>query len=290
MMLPELPDYYTDDLIKNALKEDINYIDVTTDLLIQAGSRGEARIIAKEDGVLAGIGIASRVFRLLDSTAELTHMNDGQSFKKGDKIAEIKASAAAILKAERTALNFLQHMSGIATYTQHCVEAVSGTGVQITDTRKTLPGLRVLQKYAVLCGGGCNHRFNLTSAAMIKDNHADFFGGSVSTAIKTLRERVGHMVVIEAEVRDFEQLREAIDAGADVIMLDNMNTDMMREAVKITAARAKLEASGNITLQNIRETAETGIDIISLGALSHSVKALDLSLQLRTCLHKQTHC
>ncbi|MCL1789469.1 MAG: carboxylating nicotinate-nucleotide diphosphorylase [Oscillospiraceae bacterium] len=276
-MLPKLPDYYVDNLIKTALAEDINYIDVTTDLLIPHDNQGNARMVAKENGVLSGIDIAMRVFNLLDSKLALTFINDGQVLKKGNTIAEIRGNTAAILKAERTALNILQHMSGIATYTKRCVDAVSGTDVSITDTRKTLPGLRALQKYAVLCGGGNNHRYNLSSAAMIKDNHIDAVG-SVSEAIKCLRKQAGHTVMIEAEVRDLNELRDALNAGADIIMLDNMSVRLMKEAAQTTAGRAKLEASGNITLENIREVAETGIDIISLGALTHSVKALDISL------------
>ncbi|MCL1903817.1 MAG: carboxylating nicotinate-nucleotide diphosphorylase [Oscillospiraceae bacterium] len=278
MILPKLSDFYTDDIIKRALFEDINYIDVTADLLIGKDNAGTARIVAKENGVLSGINIAARVFNIVDSsvTTEIC-INDGQTLYKGDLIAVIGGSVASILKAERTALNILQHMSGISTYTKKCVDMVSGTGVSVTDTRKTLPGLRGLQKYAVLCGGGRNHRFNLSSAAMIKDNHIDACG-SISRAIATLKENVGHMVTIEVEVRDLQELQEAIDAGADVIMLDNMDVSMMRKAVNIVAKRAKLEASGNITLDNIRAIAETGIDIISLGALTHSVTALDISL------------
>jgi nicotinate-nucleotide pyrophosphorylase (carboxylating) len=283
--LPKLPEFYTDDIIKRALAEDINYIDVTTDLLIDSESQGAAQLIAKEDGILSGIGMAERVFQMTHSETEFTaRILDGQPLKKGDIIAEIKGSAAAILKSERTGLNILQHMSGIASYTRRCVEAVTGTNAVIADTRKTLPGLRPLQKYAVLCGGGSNHRYNLSAAAMLKDNHIAAYA-SVSGAIKSLREKTGHMVIIEVEVRDFAQLKEAAKAGADVIMLDNMSVDTMREAVKLSreitgAATRKclLEASGNITLDNIREIAETGVDVISLGALTHSVKALDISL------------
>jgi len=282
-MLPKLPGFYVDSITKTALAEDISYIDVSTDLLFDCEHKSKASLIAKEDGVLSGVDVAMRVFALLDSDSQVVCdvlIKDGSPLQKGDVIAKIEGSTAVILKGERTALNILQHMSGIASYTSRCVEAVSGTGVRITDTRKTLPGLRGLQKYAVLCGGGSNHRFNLSQAAMVKDNHIDAYG-SISKAVKALRELAGHMVMVEVEVRDLQQLGEAVKAGADVVMLDNMSHDMMKNAVEITAGRTKLEASGNITLENIRKTAETGIDIISLGALTHSVKALDISLVWR---------
>jgi len=279
MILPKLPQFYIDEVITRALAEDINYIDVTTDALISPESFGNASLIMKADGVVCGIDIAARVFSILDSSNEFTaYVPDGESVKKGVVIAKIKGRANPMLKAERTALNLLQHMSGIAAYTRLCVDAVAGTNAVITDTRKTLPGLRALQKYAVLCGGGSNHRYNLSSAALIKDNHIDAAGG-IERAVKTVREAAGHTVVIEVEVRTLDELRTALESKAEIIMLDNMTLDTMKEAVKITAGRAKLEASGNITLDNIRETAETGVDIISLGALTHSVKALDISMK-----------
>ena len=289
-ILPKLSDFYVDEVIKAALKEDINYIDVTTDLLIPPESQSTAVMTAKSDGVLSGIEVALRVFGLLDKDAVVTFsLNDGSPLRKGVKIAEITGNTASLLKAERTALNLLQHMSGIATYTSLCVNAVNGTGVVIADTRKTLPGLRVLQKYAVLCGGGSNHRFNLSSAAMIKDNHIDACG-SITEAVTTLRKQAGHMVMTEVEVNSFERLREAVAVGADIIMLDNMTVEMMREAVGIVAGltdsaktsqnRPLLEASGNVTLDNIREVADTGVDIISIGALTHSVAVVDVGLNL----------
>ncbi|MCL1881758.1 MAG: carboxylating nicotinate-nucleotide diphosphorylase [Oscillospiraceae bacterium] len=286
--LPKLSKFYIDDVIKTALTEDVNYIDVTTDLLPELGDcdgRVKATLTAKEDGVIAGIDIALRVFELLDRSCNCKPLfRDGQTVKLGDVIAEISGEATAVLKGERTALNLLQHMSGIATYTNKCVlEATkSGTKCQISDTRKTLPGLRALQKYSVLCGGGSNHRYNLSQAVMLKDNHIDAFG-SISNAIKTVRERTGHTIVVEVEIRDLEQLTQALDAKADIIMLDNMNVSEMRTAVKIANAHshtAKLEASGNVTLENIAEVASTGIDIISIGALTHSVRAFDISLRL----------
>lgn len=279
MILPKLPRFYVDDVINRALAEDINYIDVATDSVISGELAGRALLIAKREGVIAGLDIAFHVFELLSPEIRLNAFTeDGKTVEKGDVIAKIAGKANAMLKAERTALNILQHMSGIATYTRLCVNAVSGTNAVIADTRKTLPGLRALQKYAVLCGGGSNHRFNLSSAALIKDNHIDAVGG-IAEAVKAVREAAGHTVVAEVEVRTLDELKVALDSRAEIIMLDNMNPDLMKEAVKITAGRAKLEASGDVTLENIREVAETGVDIISLGALTHSVKALDISMK-----------
>ncbi|MBP0959096.1 MAG: carboxylating nicotinate-nucleotide diphosphorylase [Oscillospiraceae bacterium] len=276
-----LPQNYIDDIIITALKEDINYIDVTTDYLIDDESVSEAYYVAKDDGVLCGIDIAKRVFKLLDDSIVFdTKISDGEKVKKGDIIAEMKGSTKTLLKGERTALNLLQHLSGIASATNRCVEKVKGTRAQITDTRKTLPGLRALQKYAVTVGGGKNHRFNLSDGAMLKDNHIDA-GGGIPATISKLRNKIGHMVKIEVEVRNLSELRDAIEAGADIIMLDNMSYDEMREAVKINDGRRLLEASGNVTEENIRDVAETGVDIISLGALTHSVKCFDISMKIR---------
>ncbi len=275
----KLLQFYVDDLIKRAITEDINYIDSTTDLLIDEDDISEAYFVSKADGVLAGIDVAMRVFTLLDDTIEMNiHFKDGDAIKKGDVIAEFKGHTCAMLKAERTALNLLQHMSGIASYTNKCVKAVEGTDASIADTRKTLPGLRPLQKYAVVAGGGRNHRYNLTDAAMLKDNHIDAYGG-ITQAVTALRKKAGHMLQIEVEVRNFDELNEALAVKADVIMLDNMSCEDMKKAVEITAGRAKLEASGNVTLDNIRDVALTGVDIISLGALTHSVTAFDISMK-----------
>lgn len=275
----KLLQFYVDDIIKTALNEDINYLDSTTDLLIDVSDRSEAYFVAKASGVVAGLDVALRVFELLDDTVKITrHFSDGDEVKKGDIIAEFEGYTAALLKGERTALNLLQHMSGIASYTNLCVKAVEGTNASICDTRKTLPGLRALQKYSVVMGGGRNHRYNLTDAAMLKDNHIDAYGG-ITNAVKALRSKAGHMLKIEVETRSFEELNEALSVGADVIMLDNMSCEDMKKAVEITAGRAKLEASGNVTLDNIRSVAETGVDIISLGALTHSVTAFDISMK-----------
>ena len=272
---------YVDNIISTALTEDINYIDVTTDYLIDDNSVSEAYYIAKDNGVLCGIEIAKRVFEILDENIVFDiKIKDGEEVRKGDIIAEMKGSTKNLLKGERTALNLLQHLSGIASATNRCVKLVEGTNARITDTRKTLPGLRALQKYAVTVGGGKNHRFNLSDGAMLKDNHIDA-GGGITKAITSLREKIGHMVKIEVEVRNLDELKEALDAKADIIMLDNMSYADMKKAVEITDGRALLEASGNVTEENIRETAETGVDIISLGALTHSVKCFDISMRIR---------
>ena len=276
-----LPQFYVDEIIVNALKEDINYVDVASDYLIPENQRDNAYFVAKADGVLCGLSVAMRVFALLDDTFEAKlYKHDGDNIQKGDLIAEFSGKTVLLLKGERTALNLLQHMSGIATATAAAVELVKGTNAQITDTRKTLPGLRALQKYAVTCGGGKNHRFNLSDGAMLKDNHIDA-GGGITNAVNALRGKLGHMVKIEVETRDLAEVREALAAGADIIMLDNMSNEMMREAVKIIDGRAKTEASGGITLETIAEVAKTGVDIISLGALTHSVKAFDISMKMK---------
>lgn len=276
-----LPQFYVDEIIVNALKEDINYVDVASDYLIPENQRDNAYFVAKADGVLCGLSVAMRVFALLDNTFEAKlYKHDGDKVQKGDLIAEFSGKTVLLLKGERTALNLLQHMSGIATATAAAVELVKGTNAQITDTRKTLPGLRALQKYAVTCGGGKNHRFNLSDGAMLKDNHIDA-GGGITNAVNALRGKLGHMVKIEVETRDLAEVREALAAGADIIMLDNMSNEMMREAVKIIDGRAKTEASGGITLETIAEVAKTGVDIISLGALTHSVKAFDISMKMK---------
>lgn len=276
----KLPQFTIDDVIKRGLAEDINYIDVTTDYLIPENQISTARFVAKDSGVLAGIEVAMRVFTLIDDTVTFELLKkDGDKVSKGDIILTMKGHTASLLKGERTALNLVQHMSGIATATNRCVELVKGTNASIADTRKTLPGLRALQKYAVVAGGGKNHRYNLSDAAMLKDNHIDAYG-SLTNAVNALRAKAGHMVKIEVETRSLEELEEALAVGADVIMLDNMDCATMAEAVKRTAGRAKLEASGNITLENIAEVAKTGVDIISLGALTHSVTCFDISMKI----------
>lgn len=277
----KLNQFYVDNLIKEAISEDINYIDVSADYLIPENQRNDSYFVAKADGVLCGLDIAMRVFTMLDDTFTYTvYKNDGEEVKAGDLIVEFNGKTACLLKGERTALNIIQHMSGIATATNKAVKLCEGTKASVTDTRKTLPGLRALQKYAVVCGGGKNHRYNLSDGAMLKDNHIDA-GGGITNAVAILRSKLGHMVKIEVETRNFDEVKEAVAAGADIIMLDNMNNDQMRECVAFIDGRAKTEASGNITLDNIADVAKTGVDIISLGAITHSVKAFDISMKMR---------
>ena len=252
---------YVDNIIKNALLEDINYIDCATDYLIPDEQSDTASFLAKADGVLCGINIAKRVFQILQPDTEFhIFIHDGEKVKYGDIIATVKCKTKNLLKGERTALNLLQHLSGIATETAKCVELVKGTKASIADTRKTIPGIRSLQKYAVTVGGGRNHRYNLSDAAMLKDNHIDA-GGGITNAVSKLRSKLGHMTKIE-------------------VMLDNMSPELMSEAVKITDGKAVLEASGGITSDTIRAVAESGVDIISLGAITHSVRAFDISLKI----------
>ena len=271
--------FYIDDIIKTALLEDINYIDMAADNLLDDSIISTARYIAKASGTLCGIDVALRVFELLGGFTFKKYKNDGDRLEKGDIIAELTGPTKNLLKGERTSLNLLQHMSGIATMTAEAVEQVKGTAATVTDTRKTLPGLRALQKYAVTCGGGKNHRFNLSDAAMLKDNHIDACG-SITKAVSTLRSKIGHTVKIEVETRNLDEVAEALATGCEIIMLDNMDCETMKKAVEMTNGKALLEASGNITAETIRKVAETGVDIISIGALTHSVKAFDISLKI----------
>lgn len=277
MMLNKI---YVDNLINNALLEDINYVDVATDYLIPDEQEGSAQFIAKADGVLCGLDVALRVFEILqpDFKAEV-FKKDGDVLKKGDIIAKVYGKTKNILKGERTALNLIQHMSGVATATYKAVKIIEGTKATIADTRKTLPGLRPIEKYAVTVGGGRNHRYNLSDCAMLKDNHVDA-GGGITNAVKTLKAKLGHTVKIELEVRNLQELREALEAQVDIIMLDNMSCEDMKKAVEITDGRAKLEASGGITDETLYDIAQTGVDIISMGAITHSVKAFDISLKI----------
>lgn len=281
-----LPNFYTDDIIKRALEEDINYIDLATDYLLDDEDMSTASFIAKAEGVLCGIDIALRVFTLIDSDVKTEiRIKDGGKVNKGDVIATVSGRTKSILKGERTSLNILQHMSGIASETAKYVACCEGTNCSVAETRKTLPGLRSLEKYAVTVGGGKNHRFNLSDGAMLKDNHIDAYG-SLTNAVAALRAKIGHMVKIEVEVRNQDELREALNCAADVIMLDNMTPAQMTDCVKIvdevTAGKFRpvIEASGNITLDNAAEIAKTGVDLFSVGALTHSVKAFDISLRI----------
>ena len=276
-----LPSFAVDDIIKNALKEDINYIDVATDLTLDSSNIQQGVFLAKADGVLCGIDVALRVFELLyDGFEYSVYKKDRDTVKKGDIIARVTGPVTFLLKGERTALNLLQHMSGIATETRRCIELVKGTKASIADTRKTLPGLRALQKYAVTCGGGKNHRFNLSDCAMLKDNHIDACGG-IEKAVGILREKIGHTVKIEVETRNLDEVAKALNAGADIIMLDNMDNDTMKKAVELMDGKALSEASGGITHDTIAAVAQTGVDIISIGALTHSVTAFDISMKIK---------
>ncbi len=272
--------FQTDDIIKTALNEDINYIDVTTDLLVDENAVSTAKYVSKDEGVLCGIDIAMRVFTLIDPETKFEILiHDGERVKKGDIIARITGKTRVLLKGERTALNLVQHMSGIATATNKLVQLTEGTKASIADTRKTLPGLRAIQKYAVTVGGGRNHRYNLSDCVMLKDTHLDAYG-SITNAVKALREKLGHTVKIEVEVGTLEELKEALETGVEIIMLDNMSCELMAEAVRIADGRAKLEASGNVSEQTVRAIAQTGVDIISVGAITHSVKAFDISMKI----------
>ena len=275
----ELLQSYVDDVILRALHEDITGMDVTSDFLLSESHESDAYLMAKDQGVLCGMEIAKRVFELVGDGVRFEILkHDGESVQYGDILAVMHGGTRVLLKGERTALNLLQHLSGIATETRRCVDIVAGTKASIADTRKTAVGIRAMQKYAVRCGGGKNHRFNLSDGAMLKDNHIDACGG-ILPAITQLRARIGHMVRIEVEVRTLDELRQALEAKADIIMLDNMDCDTMKEAVRITDGRAMLEASGGITHDTLRGVAETGVDIISIGALTHSVKAFDISMK-----------
>jgi nicotinate-nucleotide pyrophosphorylase (carboxylating) len=278
MGTPEL-DRIMDAAIDAALREDMPEGDITSESVIAAGSRSEAFFLAKEDGVLAGLPVASRVFEKLDpSIIFIERFRDGSAFRPSDKLARVKGPTIALLKGERTALNFLQRLCGIATATRRYVEAVAGTKTRILDTRKTTPGLRLLEKYAVRTAGGSNHRMSLSDMVLIKDNHLRSVG-SVSEAVRKARAAVKPGVRIEVEAASLFQVREALAAGADMIMLDNMPLEQMRQAVVIAAGRVPLEASGNMTLDRVRAVAETGVDFISVGALTHSAKAVDISLE-----------
>ncbi len=275
-----LPQFITDEIIERALREDINYVDAATDYLLDDDDVSTARFVAKASGILCGIDIAVRVFEMLDKDVKVQiNIKDGGKVEKGDIIAVVTGKTKAILKAERTSLNILQHMSGIATETAKYAECCKGTRAHVTETRKTLPGLRAIEKYAVTVGGGKNHRYNLSDGAMLKDNHIDAYG-SITKAVEALRSRMGHMIKIEVEVRNEEELREALSCNADVIMLDNMTCEQMKKCVEIADGKAVLEASGNVTLDNMAEVAATGVDIVSVGALTHSVKAFDISLRI----------
>lgn len=267
-------------LISLALEEDVATGDITTDHLIPAETRKKAYMVAKADGVIAGMQVAEMVFRKLDKELDWKpKVNEGDRVKKGDIIVRFEASYRALLTGERSALNFFQRMSGIASMSARYADAVKTFNTVILDTRKTLPGFRLLDKYAVKTGGASNHRIGLFDMVMIKDNHIDVAGG-ISPAVSQIRSKVPAGIKIEVETSNLEQVQEALDAGADIIMLDNMNTETMTRAVQLIRGRAKVEASGNMTLERLKEVAATGVDYISIGALTHSVQALDISQRI----------
>ncbi|MCZ6638745.1 MAG: carboxylating nicotinate-nucleotide diphosphorylase [Candidatus Dadabacteria bacterium] len=267
-------------IIENTLEEDLGSGDVTTDAIFSVDDTCEALIIAKEEGIIAGIPIAERVFQKLDPEVTVTqNLKDGEHVNPGDEILVIKGSIHAVLSGERLSLNLLQRMSGIATATSKYVAAISGYRTRILDTRKTAPGLRVLDKYAVSIGGGCNHRFGLYDAVLIKDNHIDF-AGNISNAVEIVRSKYQSKFKVEVETSTLDEVREALKAGADIIMLDNMTVEMMKEAVRIINGKSITEASGGITLDTIGQVADTGVDFISVGAITHSSPALDIGLYM----------
>ena len=281
--LPRLPRGLIGRAVEMALAEDLGLAgDITTDATVRADATARAVIAARKDGVVSGVDLAQATFRALD--AELVfevHAGDGTAVAPGAVIAKISGNARAILTAERVALNFMGRMSGIATLTRSYVEAVAGTRAMIVDTRKTTPGLRAFEKYAVRCGGGGNHRTGLFDAILIKDNHIVAAGG-VAAALKAARERAGHMVKIEVEVDTLDQLGEVLALGPDAVLLDNMSLDQLREAVAMTKGEAILEASGGVSLDTVRAIAGTGVDLISVGALTHSAQVLDLGLDFQS--------
>ena len=268
-----------DDIILRSSQEDAPFGDITTDVTVVGDATASGVFRAKESGVLCGIDIARRTFELVGGEVTFVKKKaDGDLLEKGDIVAEISGNAASILMGERTALNLMQRASGIATATRRAMQAVEGTQARITDTRKTMPGLRKLDKYAVRAAGAVNHRFSLSDGILIKDNHIAAAGG-IAPAVRAAKRKAPHTLKVEVEVESLDGLREALEAGADIIMLDNMSCALMREAVEITAGRAVLEASGNMGERDLAEVAATGVDLISIGGLTHSVKALDISLK-----------
>lgn len=272
--------YLLDEKIKGWLAEDLPYGDVTSDPLFSDEHNCSGTFVAKEDGIIAGLSVAERVFRVLSEDVVMTILvEEGSPVKKGTPIAKISGLTRDILKGERLALNLMQRISGIATVTRKYADELKGTHTRIVDTRKTTPGMRELEKYGVRMGGGYNHRFNLSDGVMLKDNHIEAAGG-ITNAVAKVRATLSHMTKIEVEVEDLFQFEEAMAAGAEVILLDNMDTETMAKAVAMKRGNVILEASGNITLERLAEIAATGVDIISSGALTHSVKSLDISLDL----------
>ena len=268
-----------DPLILQALQEDITSEDITTNSVMRTYQLGEVELICKEDGVIAGLDVFKRVFELLDKNTEVTFAcKDGDRVQKGQKLGVVRGDIRVLLSGERTALNYLQRMSGIATYTRKIADLLEGSKTKLLDTRKTTPGMRIFEKYAVKVGGGYNHRYNLSDGILLKDNHIGAAGG-VKEAVAMAKEYAPFVRKIEIEVENLEMLKEALEAGADIIMLDNMSVEDMKEAVRLTAGKAETECSGNVTKENVAKLVDIGVDYISSGALTHSAPILDLSLK-----------
>ncbi|MCI8379168.1 MAG: carboxylating nicotinate-nucleotide diphosphorylase [Lachnospiraceae bacterium] len=268
-----------DKLIMQALEEDITSEDISTNSVMPDYQKGQVDLICKQDGVIAGLGVFRRVFELLDDTAEFDmKVKDGDVVKNGELLAVVTGDIRALLSGERTALNYLQRMSGIATYTNSIVKLLEGGKTTLLDTRKTTPNMRIFEKYAVKVGGGSNHRYNLSDGVMLKDNHIGA-AGSITKAVSMAREYVSFVHKIEVEVENLDMVREAVEAGADIIMLDNMEPEQMKEAVRIIDGRAKTECSGNVTKENIKNILDVGVDYVSSGALTHSAPIMDISLK-----------
>lgn len=268
-----------DELILSALREDITSEDITTNSVMREYQLGEVELICKQDGVIAGLDVFKRTFELLDSKTEVTFTKkDGDTVKNGDKIGVVRGDIRVLLSGERTALNYLQRMSGIATYTRSIADILKSSKTKLLDTRKTTPNMRVFEKYAVKVGGGYNHRYNLSDGILLKDNHIGAAGG-VKEAVQMAKEYAPFVRKIEIEVENLDMLKEALDAGADIIMLDNMSVEDMKEAVKLVSGKAETECSGNVTKENVERLVDIGVDYISSGALTHSSPILDLSLK-----------
>lgn len=268
-----------DKLIRMALQEDITSEDVSTNAVMRSAVKGTVDLIAKEDGIIAGLDVYARVFQILDEKTEISfNFKDGEAVKKGNLLGTVTGDIRVLLSGERVALNYLQRMSGIATYTKQVSKLLEGSKVTLLDTRKTTPNCRVFEKYAVRIGGGCNHRYNLSDGVLLKDNHIGA-AGSVAKAVAMAKEYAPFVRKIEIEVETMEQVKEAVEAGADIIMLDNMTPEMMKEAVELIAGRAQTECSGNIIKENIAKILETGVDFVSSGALTHSAPILDISMK-----------
>ncbi len=268
-----------DGLIKSALQEDISSEDVTTNAVIREKITGEAELICKQDGIICGLPVFERTFRILDDGVSIEFFKaEGERVKKGEIVAKIRGDMRVILSGERTALNFLQRMSGIATYTAQTVKLLEGGKTRLLDTRKTTPNMRIFEKYAVKTGGGCNHRYNLSDGILLKDNHIGAAGG-IEKAVQMAKEYAPFVRKIEVEVENLEMCRQAVEAGADIIMLDNMSVEEMKKAVALIDGRAQTECSGNVTRENIQDIKAAGVDFISSGALTHSAPILDLSLK-----------